>query len=175
MMSKLVATLLLYILLTGLTFAQRPDAQDYVSPDGTLRVKVVPVGKSGYEQYEARVEIRSTRGQLLFTKSLASPDGEHGESVGHAAWTPDSLFFVFNTFSSGGHQPWRHPVYFYSRRDNRLGRLDDYIGPIVGDFELRPPGFIKTRKLRQGEIYEHDSGVQVIVNLSKVKRSAHLR
>ena len=60
--------------------------------------------------------------------AAARLDHQHGEGVSYAAWTPDSKFFVFSTSSSGGHQPWHGPAYFYARRQNRVLRLDDYIG-----------------------------------------------
>ena len=112
--------------------ATQPQMQpggEYPSPDGTLVARVLPIGRSGWEWAESRVEIRSRGGKLLQSVSFASADREHGEGVAHAAWTPDSRFFVFNTSFSGGHMPWHGPAYLYVRRKNRFRRLDDYIGP----------------------------------------------
>jgi len=100
----------------------------YRSPDKALLARVLPIGKSGWEWAESRVEIRNRNGHLLRYLSFASADHEHGEGVNYGAWTPDSMFFVFSTSSSGGHQPWHGPAYFYSRRHNLIRRLDDYIG-----------------------------------------------
>jgi hypothetical protein len=100
---------------------------EYLSPDGTLIARVQPVGKSGREWAESRVEIRRRNGERLRGESFASVDHEHGEGVSYGAWTPDSMHFVFTTTSSGGHQPWRGPAYFYSRRRNLIAKLDDYI------------------------------------------------
>ena len=100
----------------------------YRSPDKALIARVLPIGKSGWEWTESRVEIRNRNGRLLRYVSFASADHERGEGVNYAAWTPDSMYFVFSTSSSGGHQPWHGPAYFYSRRHNLIRRLDDYIG-----------------------------------------------
>jgi hypothetical protein len=112
--------------------ATQPQMQprgEYLSPDGALVARVLPVGESGRDWAESRIEIRTRSGRLLRFVSFESADTEHGEGVEHAAWTPDSKFFVFNTSSSGGHMPWHGPAYFYSTRENRFRRLDDYIGP----------------------------------------------
>ncbi len=106
------------------------------SPDEGLRAVIIPVGKPGFEAQESRVEIRDASGRLLRWRSFASSDGEHGRGVHHAAWTPDGQFFVFNADSSGGHQPWNLPVFFYSRSENRFYSLDNYVGPITSDFRL---------------------------------------
>jgi hypothetical protein len=100
----------------------------YRSPDKALTARVLPMGKPGWEWAESRVEIRNRSGRLLRYVSFASADHEHGEGVNYGAWTPDSMYFVFSTSSSGGHQPWHGPAYFYSRRHNLIRRLDDYIG-----------------------------------------------
>lgn len=101
---------------------------EYRSPDKALIARVLPIGKSGWEWAESRVEIRNRNGRLLRFVSFASADHEHGEGVNYGAWTPDSMYFVFSTSSSGGHQPWHGPAYFFSRRHNLIRRLDDYIG-----------------------------------------------
>src|SRR5262245_60238798 len=116
------------------------------SPDKSLRAIILPVGKKGYEETESRIEIRSASGKTLRWKSFASYDGEHGMGVSHAEWTADSLFFVFNVYSSGGHQPWRRYTYFYSRSGNRFYSLDDYIGPVTSDFTIEGRNVLKTTR-----------------------------
>ena len=139
-MSKRVCLLILLSLTLALTSraayaesraATEPQKErngEYPSPDGALVARIRPIGKSGWEWSESRIEIRARSGRVLRYVSFASEDHEHGEGVSHAAWTPDSKFFVFSTSSSGGHQPWHGPAYFYARRQNRVLRLDDYIG-----------------------------------------------
>src|SRR6266446_5664173 len=92
-----------------------PQSRTYDSPDKRLRVIVIAVGQRGYKWYESRVEIRTSNGTVLRYRSFSSIDGEHGKGVGRAEWSTDGQFFVFNTSSSGGHQPWHIPTYFYSR------------------------------------------------------------
>ena len=113
------------------------------SPDKSLRAIIIPVGKKGYEATESRIEIRSSSGKTLRWKSFASYDAEHGMGVNHAEWTPNSLFFVFNVGSSGGHQPWHSATYFYSRSENRFYSLDNYIGPVTSDFTIEGRDVLK--------------------------------
>jgi hypothetical protein len=131
------------------TYASADEKRIYLSPDKTLKAVVIPVGKVEFEKRENRVEIRDSEGKILLTKSFASDDGEHGYIVSHAAWTPDSQFFVFSVYSSGGHQPWSSPTYFYCRSDRQLRLLDDYLGPVTDpNFELSAPDVIRTSKLK---------------------------
>jgi hypothetical protein len=137
MIARVMVLALSLAVLSIASFAQAREATqpqmqprgEYLSPDGALVARVMPVGKSGRDWAETRIEIRTRGGRLLRFVSFESADTEHGEGVEHAAWTPDSKFFVFNTSSSGGHMPWHGPAYFYGKRENRFRRLDDYIGP----------------------------------------------
>jgi hypothetical protein len=130
------------VLLANLHLAEAQTAV-HSSPDKSLRAIILPVGKKGYEGTESRIEIRSASGKTLRWKSFASYDGEHGMGVNHAEWTPNSLFFVFNVDSSGGHQPWCHATYFYSRSENRFYSLDNYIGPVTSDFTIEGRNVLK--------------------------------
>ncbi|MFN2454463.1 MAG: hypothetical protein ABR577_09605 [Pyrinomonadaceae bacterium] len=107
------------------------------SPDKSLRAVIIPVGNKGYESEESRVEIRTPYRKVLRWRSFASPDGQHGGGVHHAEWSLDGQFFIFNVFSSGGHQPWHVATYFYIRRNNKFYSLDAFIGPITSDFKLQ--------------------------------------
>ena len=123
----------MYKLLTALLILQMfaPAAQQnaladpttgaIVSPDGVLRAVIIPVDREkGFEANESRVEIRDRDGKLLLKENYSSRDGEHGYGVQEGQWTPDSQFFVYDTASSGGHQPYRAPTFFYSRQNNRI-------------------------------------------------------
>ena len=144
-MVRLLALIFLFLA----TYASTDDRIIYLSPDKTLNAVVIPVGKARVEWQENRVEIRNSEGKILLTKSFASDDGEHGSIVSRAAWTPDSQFFVFSVYSSGGHQPWNFPTYFYRRGDSHVRLLDDYLGPVTDpNFELRAPDIIRTSKLK---------------------------
>jgi hypothetical protein len=120
-------------------------AREFSSPDGALRAVVTATGPGD----ESRVEILAN-GRRLLRKSFTSADGSHGYAVAHAAWTPDSRFFVFSLTSSGGHQPWLFPTYAYSRRNHRLASLESRIGPPTDpDFRLSPPDVLETEVLVQ--------------------------
>jgi hypothetical protein len=102
------------------------------SPDGqifALLITLAPTTNYGGE--ESRVEIRDRASKLLALKDFSSSDSSQGEIVDHSEWTPDSQFFVFNVVSSGGHQPWQSPVWFYSRKEHRIRELSEL-------FEDRP-------------------------------------
>jgi hypothetical protein len=119
----------------------------YESPDRSLKAVIIPVGIKGYETYESRIEVRTSGRRLLRRRSFASSDHNHGEGVGHAEWTSDGQFFVFNAFSSGGHQPWHFTTYFYSLRKNKFYSLDRVIGPISSDFRLEGSNTVVTTRL----------------------------
>ena len=131
---------------------------------------VVPVGKAGDGDRENRVEVRNFSGKILLSRSFVSKDGEHGYIVYRADWTADSQFFVFSVGSSGGHQPWHSPIYFYCRNDSRLRLLDDYLGPITSpNFMLSAPDTIHATKLKQYGDHESVSVEAKLSNLIKQK------
>lgn len=121
------------------------QTKSFKSPTKAIRALIVPVGAKGYETYESRVDIRSCSGKLLRSKSFASRDHNHGEGVVHAEWTANGRFFVFNTGSSGGHQPWHVATYIYSVGSNRFYGVDSVAGPITSDFTLRGETLVATR------------------------------
>lgn len=147
MKSKLL-TVAVLVLACSSALAQ---ARTYDAPGERYRAVVVPVGERGYENYESRIEIRTSGGRLLRLKSYASPDHNHGEGVNHAEWSPDGQFFIFNTFSSGGHQPWHVNTYFYSLKSNRFYSLDAFIGPVTSDFRLEGRNTILTTRFKFGK------------------------
>src|SRR5262249_26370182 len=156
---------LLAITIVANSLLTRTQSKQYFSLDRFLRAVIIPVGKKGYESAESRVEIRGSSGKALRWKSFASQDGEHGMGVIHTEWTVDSQFFVFNTGSSGGHQPWHLATYFYSRGENKFYCLDDYIGPVTSDFILEGRNSVKTTRLNFKANNEKEP---VTVKLSKL-------
>jgi len=83
----------------------------------------------------------------------------------HTEWTVDGRFFVFNTESSGGHQPWHLATYFYSRGENKFYSLDDFVGPVTSDFILEGRNSVKTTRLNFKANNEKEP---VTVKLSKL-------
>jgi hypothetical protein len=149
------------VLLAGLHLAEAKTTV-YSSPDKSLRAVILPACKKGTE---SRIEIRNASGKTLRWKSFASYDCEHGMGVGHAEWTADNLFFVFNVESSGGHQPWHLGAYFYNRDENRFYSLDDYIGPVTSDFTIEGRNVVKTTRFNFEAKNEKEP---VRVNLGKL-------
>ena len=144
----------------------RAQASFFPSPGGGLTATVIPAGKKGFENRESRIEIKRANGRLIRQRSYASSDGQHGRSVDHAEWTPDGKFFVFNTSSSGGHQPWNDATYFYSRVRNRFYSLDNFIGPVTSDFMLSKQSTVVTTRLNSPALNEKE---RVTVRLARLR------
>lgn len=100
-----------------------PAPQVIVSPDGALRAIIIPVVHPKIST-ESRVEFRKSDGTLLWTKDYSSPHGDQGYGVGMAQWTPDSQYFVYTIWSTGGHQPYSAPTFFYSRQNDRVRDIE---------------------------------------------------
>jgi hypothetical protein len=120
---------------------------------------------------EARLAIFTVSGAVLYQRGFSSSDCEHGEVIVRGQWTADSRLFVFNVESTGGHQPGHKPVLFYSRRSNKLYRLENFIGYIAAqDFTLEAPHIIRIEKQKTaGEV----AGVPISVDLDLVLRRRH--
>jgi hypothetical protein len=120
--------------------------QEYKS--GELQVIILPVGKqAGRQAYESRLEFRGNQNVLQCSLDFSSADSEHGFGVVKAEWTPDKQFFLFSLTSSGGHQSWHAPTYFYNRKTRFIHSLDDYqdgAGIANGDFKLVAPNTVET-------------------------------
>lgn len=146
--------------------AGEPDR--YSAPDDRYTAAIT-TAKTG----ESKIAIGPSRGETVFSKSFVSADGGHGLRVTKAAWTADSRFFVFMLESSGGHQPWHHPMYFWDRQDNQLYSLDRRMGPITDGFALASPDIVSgTTWSNPGDSNSID-GVPFSVSLRDV--AAHSR
>ena len=111
----------------GNTGSSVPDGLDYVA--------------AGYGEGTVKIYRRH---HLCIRRSFVS-DGNHGQIIERAAWTPDSQFFVFATFSSGGHSAWHHWTFVWSRRDGKIHTLDDAYSSIMTDrFRLTAPDRMST-------------------------------
>ena len=117
-----------------------PPPASLVSPDGARRA-VVETDANG----ESHTRIEDAKGRVRLTRDDRSKDGSHGYAVVHAAWTADSRFFVAGLESSGGHQPWAHPIWIYSRAANRVFELARLGMAPVSDFQLRPPDILEVQ------------------------------
>jgi hypothetical protein len=142
MKSFIPSVLLLCGLLSG-TIAHADQVDSVRSPDGRFVATIRSIQKATTRIPEAIIEIKDSGGKLVAREDFTSKDGEHGLSLEKAAWTADSRFFVFTTTSSGGHQPWQFPTFFFDHRDKRIHRFSDFLSPIAaGSFELKAPDII---------------------------------
>ena len=159
------ASVSFFIFLLSLqTLAQTDPSRVFVSPDGKLRAAIIKVKESG----EDHLRVLAEDGKVVLDVDYSSPDGEHGRAIIRAAWTADSQFFVYSTESTGGHQPWARPTYFYTRLKNKVYSLDKYLGPIVQQqFTLRPPDVVETEVLAAPSNVE-GKGKRVRVRLSRL-------
>ena len=162
----------LFSLVSALLIAVSPSwAQTkkvYWSPD-RARKAVVWTGATG----ESRTEIQTRSGRVLIMRDETSADGQHGHGIDHAAWTPDSQFFVASTDSSGGHQPWARPIWVYWRAKNQILELGKMGAVGVADFTLKPPDLIQTKVLdceRGGD----SASRSLVISLHQVAESGRL-
>ena len=148
------------------------------SPDDQLRAVVITLApNTDYGNGESRVEMRDRSGKLLSVKDFSSSDSNHGEAVVDTGWTDDSQFFVFSLASSGGHQPWQSPVWFYSRRERKFREVSEMLGgrPILQldapTFQVIAPHSVKvTTWTRPG--LDEKNNVTVVVDLAAPAPSA---
>lgn len=152
---------------SGLGF-QPPKDVEYVSPDRALKA-IVHTDSHG----ESSVRVEDTRnGALLLMRDDTSSDGSHGHAVVHAAWTPDSQFFVAGLESSAAHPPWSHPIWVYSRASNHVVELSTLGLTVVANFQLRPPDILRTRVLGPGA-NGRKAGESLAVSLHTLLATGH--
>jgi hypothetical protein len=137
----------------------------------TSGVRVVVTSKKLRQEAtrESVLEFYSTENQKECSLDYSSEDREHGFGVVKASWTPDNQYFVFSLTSSGGHQAWHAPTFFYSPRDNEIQDLDDYVsasGVSKADFTLKAPNIVST------EVWRGES-VPVMFRLDFLASSKH--
>jgi hypothetical protein len=167
---------------TGIAHAtQRKEHRTGIiaSPDDKLRAVMIALEPNNdYGNEESRVEIRDGTGKLLSVKDFSSSDSNHGGLVVDTEWTADSKFFVFSLESSGGHQPWQSPVWFYSRSDRKFREIYDLLGgrPVLQldapPFQIVEPDSVKVTTWTRPGLGEKDN-VTVVVNLAAPRPSAY--
>jgi len=142
---RILGVFTISLALAGFASFARAGETTYLSPDHRLRAIVIGVDpkKEGSDKdAESRVEIRTATGKLLLSRDYSSPDGEHGDGVIEAQWTPDSAFFVYSMSSSGGHQPYYYPTLAYSAHGNTVRRLN--YTTVTGNFKIIAPHSLRT-------------------------------
>jgi hypothetical protein len=130
-----------FFLVLSLLFAsqlQAKERQRLISPNGKF-VAVIREAKN----CEARVEIHAIKKGVLAKQDHSSGDHEHGFCFEQGQWTPDSNYFVYSLYSSGGHSPSHSPVFFFSTRTHKINSLDELLrDAVLNDqptFTVSPP------------------------------------
>jgi len=114
------------------------------------------------------MELQKSDGRPLYARDYSSADGEHRLTLTEDQWTPDSQFFVYSLASSGGHQPYRSPTYFYSRLPSFVRNIEELTHRLVVDqapdpeFRIVPPHSVVLRTSENG-LYNLES---MLVNLN---------
>jgi hypothetical protein len=149
-----ISAVLLSALLCGAQKrANSSQTERFPSPDGAITA-LVRSTKAPYATKESRIELRLQDGRVLASRNYASKDGEHGQGVTKAAWTPDSQFFVYSLESSGGHQAWHTPVQFFTRGKNTIVSLDDALNDAVtkAQFLVSAPDSVTVQLRSSGQM-----------------------
>jgi len=138
--------IIFYIALPALTSSfvhAQVERKTIQSPDKEIIAQIVSTGNWEKPNSESRIEIKTSKGKLLCSNSYFSGDHQHGERIYQVQWTPDSKFLVFNSVSSGGHQPGHFLTRFWKRDNNEMDVLDHYVGIwVTGNFKLNSPDSI---------------------------------
>lgn len=114
----------------------RAGVKIYTSPDGILQAVVVTETTG---EYFVDIRVASTK-RILLSRDERSKDGEQGQGMVKAAWTPDSRYFLASTDATGGHQPWANPLWIYSRSKNHVFEVRE---AVCGVFTLKPPDIVR--------------------------------
>jgi len=111
--------------LGGVAVAETPahcfGTGDLASPDGGISVRVTRLGRSACG--ESRVEVFSADGHLLSVADYTSQDGQSGEGVIQAQWSPDSQFLVYSLSPPASRPSGRYMLAIYARKHNRVKTL----------------------------------------------------
>lgn len=142
-MKEIIRTFILFCLFSSSLANAAEKVKSLKSPDGKLTANITQAQKSAEGSPEFIIEVKDSEGKVTTKKDFTSENGSHGLSIDKAEWSPDSQFFVFSTFSSGGHQAWQTPTLFFDRRDSKIHGFEEYLAPIAeGEFELKSPDII---------------------------------
>src|SRR6266566_131788 len=147
-MKRIVLSLLLsWYSLVSLAVAASVESEkrEIASPDGTLVAEIL----SRMAQFtEDTVKIVSRESGSHAEFSMTSENGANGRNVLKAQWSPDSKFFAFSTFSSGGHSGWNFRTFVYSVDANKFASVDEKVRPVTDkDLTLISPHSLQVETL----------------------------
>ena len=150
--SALTSAFLLAVLAVAPLRGKQNSRAEYKARDGSRAVILTAKKAVEGAGHESVVEFYSAQNQRLCSMDFSSSDGEHGFAVEKAAWTPDQNFFVFSLGSSGGHQPWHSPTFFFSLRGQAIRDLETFAAGAAiskADFGLAGPNTVLTEVWRE--------------------------
>lgn len=139
-MNKFLISIVLIFLFSSSLFA----SDEIISPDKKYKVVVEPFLFNKSSAEENYIKIYGSNNKVIAEKDFRSKTKKHGYIIQQIQWTPDSKFLIFSGYSSGGHQPWNSPTYFFSTSNQKFYSLDSIIGPVLdAEFEINSASRIK--------------------------------
>jgi hypothetical protein len=94
---------------------------EVTSPDGQISARITRLGRSACG--ESRIETFSADGHLLSIADYTSSDGQNGEGVVQAQWSPDSEFLVYSLSPPASRPNGHYTMAIYSRKKNQVKLL----------------------------------------------------
>ncbi|HMA50553.1 MAG TPA: hypothetical protein VKP60_12415 [Magnetospirillaceae bacterium] len=94
---------------------------EVASPDGQISVRITRQGRSTCG--ESRVETFSADGHMLSLADYTSSDGQSGEGVVQAEWSPDSQFLAYSLSPPANRPGGHYTMAVYSRKQNKVKLL----------------------------------------------------
>jgi WD40 repeat protein len=131
-----VVRLVIFVLLAaGLTRGAEPKL--WISPNNRIIASadthLYPDKPDRNDLSWQDVSFQERKGLPLASLSLEKGTGINRALVSEALWSPDSRFFVFSTWSSGGHSSWHSPTYVYDATTSYIYSIDDTIKSVTGE------------------------------------------
>lgn len=94
---------------------------EVASPDGQVSARITRLGRSTCG--ESRIETFAADGHLLSIADYTSSDGQNGEGVVQAQWSPDSAFLVYSLSPPASRPNGHYTMAVYSRKKNQVKLL----------------------------------------------------
>src|SRR5438552_14243494 len=115
------------------------------SPDGKFMAQIMSK-KAEFTEDTVAIVSRESGSRVEFP--MTSDSAWNGRYLLKSEWSPDSKFFVFSTFSSGGHSGWNFRTFVYSVDANKFVSVDEKIRPVTDhDFQLLPSHTLQVETL----------------------------
>jgi hypothetical protein len=140
----------LLLFLVAQASAGRPSSS-YIAPDSNLRALIYKAPGGG--EHGIHVDLYD-RGQMVTGWLHSAGSAQHPARLLHAAWSPDSRFFVYTVSRSASASP-RFGTFVFVRSRARVYDLANFVhGTIVdSDVSLSSPCLFHARRVaRDGKI-----------------------